>query len=226
MFRVKHRVSVILATIDEEYVFRQIRDIRRLFGKGTEIIVVDKSGDAYYRRLVRTGAKVIRQKSRGVDKAIMLGLKAARGDILVHIDADGTHDASGMVKGVRMVESGKADFVLGNRMADLQEGSMGGYLQFGNSVLNAIFNALYGTRLHDVLVGLFVMRKEDFEAIKDIEPYGTGIAFFAAELSKRGRRIGEVDIRYYPRTSGESKLAKSKFMWGLNTAYQFLIHRF
>src|SRR5271157_1820299 len=211
----KHKVSVILATRAEEYVFRQIRDIRRIFGRDTEIIVVDKSDDEYYSRLRKTGVRVIRQRDRGVTRAIMTGLKAAKGDILVHIDADGTHDINGMVEGVKMVESGRADFVLGNRMADLQEGSMDGYLRFGNTALNAIFNAVYGTRLHDVLVGLFVMRREDYEAIKGIEPYGTGIAFFAAELSKRGRRIGEVDIRYYPRSSGRSKLAKSKFMWGL-----------
>lgn len=222
----KRKVSVILATISEEYVFRQIRDIRRLFGKDTEIIVVDKSDDKYYDRLRWTGVRVIRQRDRGVTRAIMTGLRAATGDILVHIDADGTHDINGMVEGVRMIESGKADFVLGNRMADLQEGSMDGYLRFGNIALNLIFNAVYGTNLHDVLVGLFVMRREDYEAIRNIEPYGTGIAFFAAELAKRGRRIGEVNIRYYPRTSGASKLAKSKLMWGLNAALEFVRHRF
>jgi dolichol-phosphate hexosyltransferase len=170
--------------------------------------------------------KVVRQRGRGVTQAIMQGMRIAKGGILASIDGDGTHDPAGLPLAVRIVESGKSDFVLGNRLAALQEGSMGPYLLFGNAGLSIIFNALYGTRLHDITTGLFVMRKEVFERMKDKEPYSTGTAFFVGEAAKRGYRIGEVDIKYYIRQEGQSKLAKSKFVWGLRAAWLFLANRF
>jgi len=212
--------------MNEEHIFKLINDIYSLLGKDTEIIVVDKSTSEYYDRLKKTGVEVIRQSDRGVAQAIVLGMRAAKGDILASIDSDGTHDPSGLPEGVEIVESGKADFVLGNRLNMLQEGSMGAYLWFGNTALSWILNVLYGTRLHDITTGLFVMKRETFEKIKDIRPYSTGTAFFIAEAAKKGYRISEVDIKYYVRSSGPSKLAKSKFVWGLRAAVLFLVHRF
>jgi glycosyltransferase involved in cell wall biosynthesis len=222
----RHRVSVVIPNMNEERLFGIIGDVRRLLGAGAEIIVVDKSSAEFYRRLRKTGVKIVRQRDRGVAQAIMQGMRVAKGDILASIDGDGTHDPDGLPRAVKVVESGKADLVLGNRLAALQEGSMGPYILFGNSALSAIFNALYGTGLHDITTGLFVMRREVFEKMKDMEPYSTGTAFFIAEAAKAGYRIGEVDIRYYERQEGQSKLAKSKFFWGLRAAWLFLANRF
>ena len=222
----KYRVSVILPTIEEVTIFKVIREIHEQLGSGTEIIVVDKSSSAYHERLKKTGVRAIRQKDKGVARAIMLGMRSAKGDILASIDADGTHDVGGLPEAVKMVESGRADFVLGNRLNQLREGSMGPYLRFGNLALSAIFDAAYGARVHDVLTGLFVMKKSTFDNMSRVEPYSTGTAFFAAEAAKRGDRLGEVDIKYYPRAHGESKLAggSSKFFWGVRAAVQFLEH--
>ncbi len=222
----RQKVSVVIPNMNEERLFGIIRDVRRLLGSGVEIIVVDKSSDEFYRRLRKTGVRIVRQRDRGVAQAIMQGMRIATGGILASIDGDGTHDAGGLPRGVGIVESGKADFVVGNRLAALQEGSMGPYLLFGNSALSAIFNALYGTRLHDITTGLFVMRRDVFETMKGMEPYSTGTAFFIAEAAKRGYRIGEVGIKYYERQEGQSKLARSKLFWGLRAAWLFLANRF
>ncbi len=148
----------------------------------------------------------------------MLGLRRANGDILASIDADGTHDVEGLARGVRKIRSGKKDFVLGNRFGHISPGSMSPYLIVGNSVLSWMFSVLYRTKIHDVLTGLFVVRKSAFDAIRDIDPYRAGISFFAIELARAGYRIGEVDIRYYKRAHGKSKLTKSKFVYGVNVA--------
>ena len=212
------RVSVIVPTIEEESVFGLVRSLRKALGKDAEIIIVDKSSEKYYRRLKSTGATVLRQHDRGVEKAIMQGLRHAHGEILASIDADETHDVSGIVDGIRMIGNGKADLVLGNRMNDIEDGAMGAYLKVGNFGLSWLFSKLYGTDVHDVLTGLFVMRREAFEKIRDIDPYRAGIAFFAIELAKLGYRVREVDIRYYKRRLGTSKLTRSKFIYGVNVA--------
>ncbi len=218
----KPRLSVIIPTIEEQSVFKVIREIRNLMGRDTEIIIVDKSSDAYYRKLLKTGVKVLRQKDRGVENAIMLGLRHARGELLASIDADGTHELVGIKKGVGLIDRGEADIVLGNRLSGIENGAMGTYLQFGNTAITSLFNVVYHTRLHDVLTGLFVMKSSAFQKIRDIRPYRAGIAFFAIELAKRGYRVGEVNIRYFIRKEGESKLAKSKFAYGVGVASHIL----
>ncbi len=210
-------VSVIIPTIEEEAVFKLINQIRSML-KDAEIIVVDKSSNAYYGRLEDTGVKVIRQRTRGVENAIMLGLRAAKGKILASIDADGTHDPEGLVQGVKLIRAGEADLVLGDRLAHLEKGSMSVYLRMGNSMLSGLFSRIYGTKVRDVLTGLFVMDRVAFDEIRNKEPYRAGIAFFAIELARRGYVIKEVGIKYYKRPYGESKLTRSKTAYGLNVA--------
>ncbi len=220
------RISLIIPTIEEEAVFKIIEDSRKFLGKNIEIIIVDKSSDAYVKRLKKTNVEVIRQKDRGVENAIMTGLRAANGDILASIDADGTHETRGLLKAVEIVASGEADFVLGNRLNNIQKGAMSAYLRFGNSSLSMIFGMLYGKKVHDVLTGLFVMDRKAFEDIKNITPYRTGIGFFAGELAKRKYEIKEIDIKYFKREQGPSKLTKSKLFYGFGMAYLMLKKRF
>lgn len=217
------KVSIVIPTIEEESIFRMVRDVRKLLGNGTEIIVVDKSSDAYFNRLKKAGVIALRQSDRGVENAIMMGLRHAKGSLLASIDADGTHELHGIKKGMELLGRKKGiDMVLGNRLAGLSEGSMNAYLRTGNMILTALFDMVYGSDVHDVLTGLFVMRKGAFEKIKRVKPYRAGIAFFAIELAKRGYKIGEVDIKYYPRREGASKLAKSKFAYGVGVASHIL----
>ena len=49
---------------------------------------------------------------------------------------------------------------------------------------------------------------------------------FAIELAKHGYSLGEIDIDYYERSHGDSKLAKSKFGYGLNIGFLMLKKRF
>jgi len=218
----KPKVSVVIPTIEEEGVFEIIDKLRSRL-KDVEIIIVDKSSEEYEKRLLAKKVKVIRQKDRGVEKAVILGLKYANGSILASIDGDGTHDVNGIFEGIRLIEEGKADLVLGNRMDNIQEGAMSPYIKFGNRLISMIFSKLYKTNVHDFLVGLFVMRREAYEAVKHIEPYRAGQAgVFAIELAKRGYKIAEVPINYYQRKSGESKLTKSKFFYGVNVVGQMI----
>jgi len=211
------KLSIVIPTIEEESVFTIIRRLQKMFAN-PEIIIVDKSSDEYYNRLLETGCKVIRQTDKGVENAIMQGCKSATGDIIVSIDADGTHSLDGIKKGIKLVSEGNADLVLGNRMDNPEKGSMPEYIKLGNKALSKIYSATYKNNIHDVLTGLFVMSSKAFDSIKNVEPYRAGIAFFAIELAKKGYTVAEVPIYYTKRHSGKSKLAKSKFVYGLGVA--------
>jgi len=216
------RLSLILPNIEEEGIFKIISDSRRMFGDGLEIIVVDRSSPEFVRRLRSTGVRIIRQEGRGVENAVMIGLRAATGDVLMSTDADDTHETAGLKAAATLVQEGRADFVLGNRTKGLQKGSMSLYLRFGNGALSL----LYMTRVHDVLTGLFAMDRKAFDSIKDVKPYSIGIGFFGAEIAKRGFTIREINIKYYVRKQGASKLARSKLLWGMRTALLMVRKRF
>ena len=211
------KISIVIPTIEEKAVFDIIKRLRETF-KNPEIIIVDKSGDEYYSKLKKTGCKIIRQKDKGVESAIMQGLRAANGNILASIDADGTHGLEGIKKGVELVENGYADMVLGNRFGRVGKGAMNSYIKFGNKTISRIYSRMYNSKIHDILTGLFVMNRKAFDSIRDEKPYRAGIAFFAIELAKKGFRITEVPISYKSRDDGESKLAKSKLLYGLGVA--------
>lgn len=209
------KISVIIPTIEEEAVFGIIKELRSKFGNRIELIIVDKSSEQYHSRLKKTGARVLRQRDKGVENAIMLGLRSAGGDILASIDADGTHELGGIERAVKLVAHGDADLVLGNRFGKLEKGAMSPHLVIGNKAISKVYSQMYNATIHDVLTGLFVMNRRAFNSIRNIAPYRAGIAFFAIELAKRGYTVTEIPISYSPRSSGESKLAKSKVVYGM-----------
>ncbi len=217
------KVTVVLPTLEEKSIFKVVKEIYASVGRDTEIIAVARGSPEYFSKLRKMGVRVVYQRVRSVEWAIKKGFEIAHGDILATTDADATHETAGIAKGVKLVESGQADFVLGNRMRGLQEGSMSSYIEFGNKAISTIYSLLYGVSVHDVLTGLFVTKRKVYESIKKVDYYRTGIAFFAIELAKRKYRIGEVDIKYYPREFGRSKLARIKFIWGLRAGALLVI---
>ena len=220
----KPKVTVVLPTLYEESIFEVIHDIYRLLGRDTEIIAIARGGDEYFRKLRKLGVKVVYQKVKSVEGSIRIGFNMAKGELLASTDSDATHDSSGLLKAVKMIEAGEADMVMGNRMNKLQPGSMGTYVAFGNRALSLIFSILYRMRLHDILTGLFVMDRKSFELMKNIKPYRAGTAFFVMEAAKRGARIKEVDIKYYPRKYGNTKLSRFKLAYGLALGVRLIAH--
>ena len=219
----KAEISIVLPTKEEEGAFLVIDRLKKMFGSRAEIIVVDKSGDTYRRKMAKTGVRLLKQTDKGVENGMIFGLKHATGGILASVDADGTHDLEGIRSAMKLIRAGRADLVMGNRMAGLTAGAMSGYLQFGNMALSALYNMIYGQNVHDVLTGMIVMDRKAYESVKNVRHFEMPIAFFQIEIAKKGFKVGEVPIKYTERKFGVSKLAKSKLVYGLKTGWQFIL---
>ncbi len=222
----KPSISVVLPTKEERAAFETISNLRKLLPVGLEIIVVDKSDNEFFLKIKKTGVRAFKQHSKGVENAMIEGLRKATGEVIVSLDADGTHGLEGIKRGMAMINRGEADLVLGNRMDGLDPGSMGGYLKFGNTALSFIYNIIYGQHVHDLLTGMLIMDREALDAVKNVQPGGNPIAFFQVQIAKRGFKVEEVPIKYHKRRYGNSRLTKSKFMYGLSTAIYMLKNRF
>lgn len=85
---------------------------------GFRPIVVDNgSSDGSGRIAAERGALVVDEPRRGFGAACWAGLEAASADVVCFMDADGSLDPTDLVRVVAPITSGRADLVLGTRIA-------------------------------------------------------------------------------------------------------------
>jgi glycosyltransferase involved in cell wall biosynthesis len=147
-------VSVIIPTLNEAenlpHVFAGLPDWI------SELIIVDgRSTDdtVAVARQLRPDVKIVIQAGRGKGDALLAGFAASTGDIIVAMDADGSTDGREIIRYVAALVAG-ADFVKGSRYAcaggsaDLTRSR-----RFGNKLLGALVNCLFGTHYTDLCYG-------------------------------------------------------------------------
>ena len=183
-------------------------------GRTGEVIVVDNgSTDRSVEIAEREGATVIHEERRGYGSAYLAGLAAARGDVVVIGDADGTYDFSKLEPFMAEIEKG-ADMVLGSRLrGEIHKGAMPWlHRHVGNPILTRLINRFFGLRVSDAYCGMRMFRRS---VLPRLELQATGMEF-ALEMiiksAKRGLRMAEVPIDYHAR-AGESKLNTVRDGW-------------
>jgi glycosyltransferase involved in cell wall biosynthesis len=148
------RVSVVIPTRNEA---RNLPSVLGQLPPGLhEVILVDgRSVDdtVAVARACRPDIRVVHQTRDGKGNAMVCGFRAATGDIIVMLDADGSADPQEIPRFVAALERG-ADFAKGTRFArggashDITRLRRG-----GNSVLNALVNRLFRVRFTDLCYG-------------------------------------------------------------------------
>lgn len=152
-------VSIIIPAKDEEeslpYVLAELLSLKRILAKQytVEIIVVDDhSADATAQISKQKGISVIPNSSpSGKGHALRTGFSHARGDYIVTMDADYSHEVNDIPLFIQKLEEG-AGLVIGSRI-------MGGTDEhtriraFGNEILTFCVNAFLGANLTDALNG-------------------------------------------------------------------------
>jgi len=210
-------ISVVLPCLNEEKtVAACVGKARRWFQSARlrgEVIVVDNgSTDRSRERAREAGARVIDEPTRGYGAAHRRGFAEARGRIIVMADADDTYDLSDLGPLIEPLSRGY-DMVVGNRLKTLSPGSMTWSHRFiGTPLLTALLGLFSGSRLGDSQCGLRAFTRE---ACERISPKSAGMEL-ASEMilkgARRGLRMTEVPIPYYPRVA-ESKLNTFRDGW-------------
>jgi len=148
------RVSVVIPTLNEAknlpHVFARLpRDIY-------EVIVVDgySTDDTIaVARALYPAVHIVQQTRPGKGNALSCGFAACRGDVIVMLDADGSADGAEIPRFVAALCSG-VDFAKGSRFAPGGgSADITRLRRLGNRGLNALVNALYGTRYTDLCYG-------------------------------------------------------------------------
>lgn len=169
-----------------------------------EIIVVnDGSTDNTAQVAQEAGAKVINHPySKGNGAAIKTGARAATGEVIVFMDADGQHDPADIPRLLARLEEGY-DMVVGARDRASQA-------SVGRSLANGFYNRLAtymtGHKVEDLTSGFRAVRADKFREFLYLLPNGfsypttSTMAFFRAGYGvsyvpiKAARRIGKSHI--------------------------------
>ncbi len=211
----KKSITAVVCTKNEEKTISGIlKSVKKYVD---EIIVVDGHSLDRTREIAKDlGAKVILDNGRGKGAAIRLGISKARGDILVFIDADGSHIPADIPRLVEPILKDRCDMVTGSRMTGGSEelhGTVGEFFRlFASSVVTMIIDLRFGATITDSQNGFRAIRRSaarelDLKADKfDIEEEMT------MKCLKRGLRIEEVPSMELKRKFGESNINLWK-MW-------------
>jgi len=147
------RVSVVVPTLNEAanlpHVFAELPAVH-------EVILVDgfsTDGTIDVARRLRPDIRIVTTDVRGKGAALSAGFAAARGDIVVMLDADGSADPREIDAFVAALSAG-ADFAKGSRFSDGGgSADITPLRRLGNRALNGIVNLLYGTDYSDLCYG-------------------------------------------------------------------------
>jgi glycosyltransferase involved in cell wall biosynthesis len=148
------RVSVVIPTLNEAANLPHV--LPRIPGWIDEIVLVDSQsndGTVEVARQLRPDIVVVQQPRLGKGAALRAGFAAARGDIIVTLDADGSTDPAEIPAFVGALLAG-ADFVKGSRFA--QGGGtddMEWYRRLGNWGLLQLVRWRFGGRFTDLCYG-------------------------------------------------------------------------
>jgi SAM-dependent methyltransferase len=220
-------VSVIVPARNEAGNIDQV--VRRTpeLGSATELIFVEGHSDddtlgaigravaAHPTRRIRS----LQQTGQGKGNAVREGFAAARGDLLVILDADLTVPPEELPKFVAALASGHAEFANGVRLVYPMEDHAMRFLNLcANKFFGAAFSWLLDQPIKDTLCGTKVLFRADYEKIAaqrayfgDFDPFGDFDLLFGAD--KLNLKITDIPIRYRERTYGTTNIRRWSHGW-------------
>lgn len=187
----ENKISVIIPARNEE---KNIKKVINLIKKQQgylvdEIIVVDNgSTDSTYKKAQKAGATVLQCENAGKGYAMEAGIKHAKNNILVFLDADIDNYSENLIDNLtKPILEEKADFV--KSMFDRSGGRVTELV--AKPLLEILFPEIY--HFSQPLSGMIAGKKEFFEKLELEKDYGVDIGILL-DMIEIGARIEEVHI--------------------------------
>jgi len=207
-------LSLFLPVLDEEENLRpmhaKISAALDQLGKTAEVIFVDDgSTDKSLSILKEIAAEDARvrvislRRNYGQTAAMSAGIDAAKGDILIPMDADLQNDPADISRLLQKLDEGY-DVVSGWRK-DRQDKLIS--RKIPSQIANRIISWIGGVPLHDYGCSLKAYRRD---VIQDVKLYGEMHRFIPIYASWAGARVTEIPVDHHARTMGKSKYGISR----------------
>ncbi|HEY8563356.1 MAG TPA: glycosyltransferase family 2 protein [Pyrinomonadaceae bacterium] len=207
-------LSLFLPVLDEEENLRpmhaKIQEALASLGKTAEVIYVDDGSTDSSLKILREIAaadgrvRVISlRRNYGQTAAMSAGIDAAKGDILIPMDADLQNDPKDIARLLEKLDEGY-DVVSGWRKNRKDKLIM---RKIPSWIANSVISKIGGVPLHDYGCSLKAYRRD---VLQDVKLYGEMHRFIPIYASWAGARVTEIPVDHHARTMGKSKYGISR----------------
>jgi SAM-dependent methyltransferase len=238
--QMEYTVSIVIPARNEKGNIEKILKRVPKMGTHTEVIFVEgHSSDGTLEEIQRVcrkyeqtlDVKYLVQDGKGKGDAVRKGFAAAKGDILMILDADISVAPEDLTKFCEAIVSGRGEFINGSRLVyPLENEAMRTLNMIGNKFFSIMFSWLLGQRLKDTLCGTKVLSRKDYDRLiqnrayfGDFDPFGDFDLIFGS--AKLNLRIVEIPIRYFAREYGQTNISRFSHGWLLLKMVVFAMNK-
>ncbi|MET0593118.1 MAG: glycosyltransferase family 2 protein [Polyangiaceae bacterium] len=202
-------ISVVLPICNEKEnlvpLLDELEGVLDTTGKTYELIAVDDGSNDGSVEILRSEAAARKsvkalffRRNCGQAAAFDAGFRAAKGNVVITMDADLQNDPADIPSMIAKLDDG-FDMITGWRK-DRKDGFATRKLP--SRIANFLIRKLTGTRIHDLGCSLKVYRKE---VTDEMRLYGEMHRFISVLAEGTGARVGEVVVHHRPRVAGTTK---------------------
>lgn len=216
------KISIAIPTKNEEATLEPV--LTGSIKYADEILIIDGHSTDKTRDIAgQMGIPVYLDRGKGKGDAMKMALELFTGDILVYIDADGSHLPDDIPSLTAPLIEQKADMVIGSRFKGGSDELVGNINQLfritGSNIITTFINYRWSIHLSDTQNGFRALTREAAKSL-DLSVDGFPIETeMDIQLLQRGFRIGEVPAHEYKRKGGESKIK----LWKIWHQYPLLL---
>ncbi|HRP62002.1 MAG TPA: glycosyltransferase family 2 protein [Phycisphaerales bacterium] len=226
------RVSIVVPTFREAenipHLIARIEPLRQQ-GLVVEVVIVDDNSPDNTEQVVASLNKpwvrlVIRTRDRGLSQSVLEGIRQARYDNIIVMDADLSHPPEAIPAMVEALEDG-ADMVFGSRYVPggTTAEDWGAFRWLNSKVATLLARPF--TSIKDPMAGFFSLTRAQFERADQLNAVGFKIGLELI-VKCRCRDVREVPIHFANRKFGESKLSLKEQVKYIRHLRLLAMHKF
>jgi len=183
-----------------------------------EIIVIDgQSTDGSQTIAKKAGAKVFEDNKKGKGAGVRLGIQKATGDILVFMDADGSHKASDIPRLIKPIIEKKADLIIASRGIGGSDELHGTFEKtvrmIGSAIITQIINWRFKQHITDSQNGFRAIRSTVAKRLLLNEDSFAIEQEMLMSVLEKGYIVKEIGSHEYERKFGKSKINLFTMSW-------------
>jgi len=206
-------VSVVIPAFNEKACIGSIllgtQEVLAKIGLPYEIIVVDDGSQDETAKVAKEYNAIVVENSENLGKgaALRAGFLKAEGDLIVTMDADGSHRPEDLFTIISPILKDEADVIIGSRFnGEIGKNSTTKVHLIGNKIINMVILFLTGNYISDSQSGFRAYKRVALKKLSLCSSRYEIETEITVKMLRKGFRIKEVPVNCEKRMRGHSKL--------------------